>query len=225
MKSKKRRPHCCSEIAPPDVHRPFERLKALMTDKGFSPAERKVEEEKVADEISDEELFSHAMRDVREIPEFRTLVFRQKRLMPSYRRETDREAVRLLDDIVRGKKAIDLSNTGEYLEWVNPDCGAADARALHEGRFSVQDFLDLHGFSLQEAEAEVNIFIKSAIMRGLRCVKIIHGRGLRSPRGPVLKNALSQWLTGRYRRHIIAFVTARQCEGGLGAVFVLLKKG
>jgi len=54
-------------------------------------------------------------------------------------------------------------------------------------------------------------------------LKIIHGRGLRSAKGPVLKNALMKWLSEHYRKHMIAFATARQCDGGLGAVYVLLK--
>jgi DNA-nicking Smr family endonuclease len=54
-------------------------------------------------------------------------------------------------------------------------------------------------------------------------VKIIHGRGLRSPRGPVLKEKLIKRLSGKYRKHVVAFVTARQCDGGLGALYILLK--
>jgi DNA-nicking Smr family endonuclease len=66
--------------------------------------------------------------------------------------------------------------------------------------------------------------LKDSFRKGLRCVKIIHGRGLRSPLGPVLKTAVIKWLSGRYRKSIIAYVTARQCDGGLGALYVLLRK-
>ncbi|MFA5353425.1 MAG: Smr/MutS family protein [Thermodesulfovibrionales bacterium] len=226
MKPKKPALPCASHLSPPALHYPFENLKELMARKGFSPVRKTVKEEKAPDAVpDDDELFARAMRDVREIPEFRMLPIRHKKPKPEYKREPGGEAVAALDDICKGRRPMDLSNTQEYMEWVNPDCGPADAQALHEGRFSVQDFLDLHGYSLEEAEAEVNMFLKGALMRGLRCIKIIHGRGLRSPRGPVLKDAIRQWLTGRYRKHIIAFVSARQCDGGLGAVFVLLKRG
>ncbi|UCH46386.1 MAG: Smr/MutS family protein [Nitrospiraceae bacterium] len=54
-------------------------------------------------------------------------------------------------------------------------------------------------------------------------MKIIHGRGLRSPDGPVLKKAVIQWLLTRYRKYIVAFASARQCDGGLGAIYVLFR--
>ncbi|MFZ6006914.1 MAG: Smr/MutS family protein, partial [Nitrospirota bacterium] len=123
-----------------------------------------------------------------------------------------------------GKKPIALSDTQEYVEWINPDYSAEIVRKLHEGRFSVQDFLDLHGFTVEEAEAETERFLKNSLKKGFRCVKIIHGRGLRSPKGPVLKEVIAQWLSSRYRKHVMAFVTARQCDGGLGAIYVMLKK-
>jgi DNA-nicking Smr family endonuclease len=81
----------------------------------------------------------------------------------------------------------------------------------------------LHGLCVEEAEKEVKYFLTDSLRKGHRCVKIIHGRGLRSPGGPVLKDALITWLSGRYWKNIIAFVTARQCDGGLGALYILLR--
>jgi DNA-nicking Smr family endonuclease len=69
----------------------------------------------------------------------------------------------------------------------------------------------------------VEEFLRNALKTSRRCVKIIHGRGLRSPKGPVLKEALIKWLSLRHRKNVIAFVTARQCDGGLGALYVLLR--
>jgi DNA-nicking Smr family endonuclease len=76
---------------------------------------------------------------------------------------------------------------------------------------------------VDEAEQELEKYIKESIRKGYRCIKIIHGRGLRSPKGPILKEAVISWLTGRYRKNVIAFVTARQCDGGLGALYILLR--
>ncbi|KJU85869.1 smr domain-containing protein, partial [Candidatus Magnetobacterium bavaricum] len=95
---------------------------------------------------------------------------------------------------------------------------------LHEGMYSVQDFLDLHGCTLAEAELIISGFIKESIRKGYRCIKVIHGRGLRSPNGPVLKSALVKWLSGQMRKYIMAFATAPQYDGGLGALYILLKK-
>jgi DNA-nicking Smr family endonuclease len=90
-------------------------------------------------------------------------------------------------------------------------------RKLHEGQYSVQDILDLHGVIVDEAEQELEKYIKESIRKGYRCIKIIHGRGLRSPKGPILKEAVISWLTGRYRKNVI------QCDGGLGALYILLR--
>ena len=94
---------------------------------------------------------------------------------------------------------------------------------LHAGQFSIQGSLDLHGYSGEEVNEEVDAFIRAAFSRGWRCVKIIHGRGLRSVKGPVLKDAVIRRLLGRWRNQVIAFVSARQCDGGLGALYIILR--
>ncbi len=136
---------------------------------------------------------------------------------------THNTALKGLEDIVRGRKYIDLSNTQEYVEWLHPGFSDHLLNDLHDGRYSVQDTLDIHGLILDEAEIEVDRFIRKSITKSLRCIKIIHGRGLRSPNGPVLKSAVVHWLSRRFRKYIMAFVTARRCDGGLGALYILLK--
>jgi len=69
----------------------------------------------------------------------------------------------------------------------------------------------------------VDAFFREAFTQGWRCVKIIHGRGLRSVKGPVLKDAVIRRLLGRWRKQVIGFVSARQCDGGLGALYVMLR--
>jgi len=175
--------------------------------------------------ISDEEAFLDAMKEVEEIREFRNIpVYHRKRKAPALKRRTGKNsALKGLEDIVKGRKKIDLPKTQEYVEWVHPDYRHEVVPDLHGGRFSVQESLDIHGLILEEAEVEIARFIKESVSKGLRCIKIIHGRGLRSPNGPVLKHAVVQWLSGKFRKHIAAFVTARRCDGGLGALYVLLR--
>ncbi|HMK56668.1 MAG TPA: Smr/MutS family protein [Dissulfurispiraceae bacterium] len=175
----------------------------------------------------DEELFLAEMKGVREIKEFRRLPVHRKvpapvRMPP----DSDSETLKTLEEISEGRRPIRLSDTQEYVEWANArsGCAAAVACKLHEGRFAVQDFLDLHGFTVEEAEDRIGEFLAASLRKGLRCVKIIHGRGLKSPKGPVLKESLVKWLSGRYRRNVIAFATARRCDGGLGALYVLLRQ-
>lgn len=206
-------------------NQPFRDLKTLLSLKKAPAAppvhEKRAESTPAHDE---EELFRKAMQDVREIKEFRALPVRPSKTVPAYRAtSSDREALRNLEEITLGKRPLHLPDTQEYVEWTNEDYHLDIVRKLHKGIFAVQDYLDLHGLILDEAEAEVDRFIGDALKKRLRCVKIIHGRGLRSPNGPILKDAVVNRLIGRYKKHLIAFVTARQCDGGLGALYILLR--
>jgi DNA-nicking Smr family endonuclease len=97
-------------------------------------------------------------------------------------------------------------------------------RKLHRGDFSIQDHIDLHGYSVVEAYHAVNDFFKRSIVNGIRAVLIVHGRGLSSPGAPVLKKNIVKWLTsGKWRKWVIAFTSARHCDGGAGATYVLLR--
>lgn len=171
---------------------------------------------------TDEEIFLEAMADVRERQEFRKIPYSSPAMMkiPSLQTEDD---IKVLKEIVHGKKKIRLSDTGEYIEWTRPGARKDLAKRLHRGDFSVQDYIDLHGLTLSEAEEAIIQFFKRALTMQYSCVKIIHGRGLKSSRGPVLKDALIKWLQGPFRKLILAYVTARDCDGGLGATYVLLK--
>ncbi|RPI37655.1 MAG: hypothetical protein EHM54_02615 [Nitrospiraceae bacterium] len=205
------------------VFQPFEDLKRIIESKGIkmsfkTPAAIKEEP------ANDEELFANAMREVREIKEFRNIPVRPgKAVIGRAKISSDKEAMKILEEIIDGRRAVNLPDTQEYVEWTNQDYRGDILKKLHEGKFAVQDYLDLHGLCFEEAECAVEQFFKESLMKGHRCIKIIHGRGLRSPKGPVLKEALLKWLSGRYRKHIIAFVTARQCDGGLGALYILLR--
>jgi len=99
-------------------------------------------------------------------------------------------------------------------------------RRLKRGQFPVQDYIDLHGMTRQEAETEVKEFLLESHRLGLRCVLIVHGRGLNSPESlPVLKEGLPIWLNrGPIKKIVIAFATAKPYDGGTGAIYVLLKR-
>ncbi len=170
---------------------------------------------------TDEELFLEAMADVKEIKEFRSIPFSQTEVKPRAPKKDD--TLFLLREIVEGRRKIILSDTGEYMEWVCPELRKDIVRRLHAGNFAVQDSIDLHGMTLKEAQDAVFSFFQEALRQKKLCIKVIHGRGLRSPKGPVLKDALRRWLEGKLRKTVAAFVTARDCDGGLGATYILLK--
>jgi DNA-nicking Smr family endonuclease len=171
---------------------------------------------------TDQELFREAMADVREIREFREIPFKgPKGVRPrSVRKEDDFE---ILMQVVKGERKIRLSDTGEYMEWTSPRIRGDITRKLHQGDFAVQDSIDLHGMTLSEAEEALTSFFRDAVKRRLFCVKVIHGRGLRSPRGPVLKEAFRKLLHGPFSKWVLAYATAKDCDGGLGATYVVLR--
>jgi DNA-nicking Smr family endonuclease len=207
--------------------RPFRQLKSSITEQSARTVPKKESPAPPPPPPSDHDIFTQAMKDVREIKEFREISVRKKTAKTIRRKEhPDREALKTLEGIAQGRLPIKLADTQEYVEWMNSDYDVAPTiiRKLHEGRFAVQDLLDLHGYTVDEADIKIADFMRNSLMRSLRCVRIIHGRGLKSQHGPVLKGALLNFLSGRYKKNVIAFVTARQCDGGLGALYVLLKQ-
>lgn len=206
--------------------RPFDRLRKTMEQREAIAMPATTRQKKKED-YTDEELFSREMHDVLVIEEFRSLACApcpQNRRMAPIPRDPDQEALAELRDITEGVLPIHLPDTQEYVEWVHPAFRDDIILSLHEGRFSVQAYLDLHGFIVPEAEEELDVFLADALKKGLGCIKIIHGRGLRSVKGARLKHVVVKRLSGYFRRDIIAYVTARQCDGGLGALYVLLRK-
>jgi DNA-nicking Smr family endonuclease len=94
-------------------------------------------------------------------------------------------------------------------------------RKLKRGRIAVEAEIDLHGLRQHAAQVALQQFLNECVRRGLRCVRVIHGKGLRSgPGGPVLKLVVHHWL--RKVENVAAFAAARPADGGSGAVYVLL---
>ena len=206
--------------------RPFEKLKKKIESRQSAPSPQTVRQ-KNPDEFTDDELFTCAMNGVDEIDAFRRLSSARRRRTAIKERispDPEREMLSLLGEITDGKRPMYLPHTQEYVEWTNPDYHESIIPKLHDGQFSVQDCLDLHGFTIPEAELELDQFVQESLKKGLRCIKVIHGRGLRSLKGPRIKDAVVKRLAGHFRKSTIAFVTARQCDGGLGAIYVLLGK-
>lgn len=99
----------------------------------------------------------------------------------------------------------------------------SDFRKLRRGAFTLQASIDLHGLNREQARAALHAFLGHALDRGYRCVKIIHGKGLRSTAaGPVIKPAVARWLTRR--KDVLGYASAKPQEGGSGATVVLLRK-
>lgn len=140
--------------------------------------------------------------------------------------DEDLEVLAQLADLVSGGAEFDWRMSDEYVQGSLPGVGPELIDRLSRGDFPVQDYLDLHGLSLEEAFPAVEEFLVRSLTRGLRHVLIVHGRGFRSPGGvPVLKTALAQWLgQKRLQKRVLAFCTALPRDGGAGAVYVLLRR-
>lgn len=114
------------------------------------------------------------------------------------------------------------SETGEETSFVRPGISRQTLRRLRQGDWVAQAELDLHGLTRVYAKRELADFLFECKRRGVRCVRVIHGKGLGSKnREPVLKVHVRHWLM--QRDEVLAFVQARPVDGGGGAVMVLLK--
>jgi DNA-nicking Smr family endonuclease len=139
--------------------------------------------------------------------------------VPVHSLRDQREALR---DSLRGHLAWgEDTETGEALTFLRQGLPRQILRKLRNGHWAVQAELDLHGLRVDEAKAKLRVFLAECRKAGVRCVRVVHGKGLRSRnREPVLKFKVRNWLM--QREEILAFIEARAAVGGSGAVIVLL---
>jgi len=113
-------------------------------------------------------------------------------------------------------------NADDEWSFARPGVSKQTLRRLKRGYWPIQDRLDLHGLRQDDAKRQLATFLNNALLNQLRCIHIIHGKGLSSKDGvPVLKNSVGFWLAGN--PSVLAFCQAEPKNGGSGAVMVLLK--
>ena len=118
--------------------------------------------------------------------------------------------------------ASTLLDVDEALSFRREGVGTEVTRKLRRGDWSIQREIDLHGLRRDDAREVLAAFIREAHKQGVRCVRVVHGKGLGSPgKTPVLKGKVQGWLV--QKNEVMAFVQARASEGGAGALVVLLK--
>jgi DNA-nicking Smr family endonuclease len=170
----------------------------------------------------DSELLRAALANVKPLaPANRASLIRPKPLPIAAQRQRDEQEA--LQDTLSDNPAWEQGlETGEELLFRRDGLSQEHIRKLRRGHWKIQDHLDLHGLIATEARTLTAAFLARAIRSGLRCVRIVHGKGLSSPnREPVLKKKLSGWLA--QREEVLAYCQAPQNEGGGGAVLVLLR--
>jgi DNA-nicking Smr family endonuclease len=213
----------------PATHKAFQALEELVrkkklmlaasTDKPIpaSPAS--------SDGLSDHELFQRAMSDV--LP----LGWSNNPLPTSLAVETQNpqgkeEGLRLLAEFANRLGTVDMVASGEYIEGATHARGHLLLEYLRTGHFAVQAHLDLHGLTVSQARHTLETFLRQSLHLDYGCVRIVHGRGRHSCDGhAVLKTQLQKWLSSRrIARYVVAYTSARMCDGGGGALYVLLRK-
>jgi DNA-nicking Smr family endonuclease len=211
---------------------PFEILKSFTTIKS-KPEQKKtslpVTEPVTINDLSNEDVFNMAMAGTKR--------FEQNRITPEPADKTmlletinktinseNIDVLNALKSIVNGSTRFDIRQTGEYVEGHVITLEPLIIEKLKKGELAIQAYLDLHGLMMEEAKEGAFLFIRNSYAMGYRCLMIIHGRGLKSHEGPVLKNCVINWLSsGVLSSYVLAFCSARPCDGGTGAVYVLLK--
>ena len=109
------------------------------------------------------------------------------------------------------------------LFFARAECDPQFLKRLRQGRFRIQASLDLHGMTASQATEALTRFLQEATYYGETQLLIVHGKGHNaSDRAPVLKNLVNQFLPAC--PNVLAFCSARAAQGGLGSVYVKLRK-
>ena len=169
----------------------------------------------------DSDVFREAMRDVKPIASPNRVTHDRSRPppLPAKRLEDEQAVLRELANLALDGDDVEMEDDAAFLR---PGLPREILRKLRRTHWVIQDTLDLHGLTGDEAVAETAVFLAECKREGRRCVRIVHGKGLRSPgREPVLKRRIRKLLTRR--DEVLAFVEPRALQGGGGAVVVLLQ--
>jgi DNA-nicking Smr family endonuclease len=190
-------------------------------ERGSGEARASTAEHFAENDSADEEtaLFREATRGVRPLEHDRHVAPAPKPAPLARFTRADRTAI--LDESLSAEPDDPYLAGGEVASYARPGVQSSVLQRLRRGHYRVQAELDLHGLTVREGKEILRDFLAEALHRNVRCVRIIHGKGLRSgPRGPVLKTMVTSLL--RRSSHVLAFVSARGVDGGTGAVYALL---
>ena len=181
------------------------------------------------DGLDDEQLFEEAMSEVRPLDSRVELWSGKEGLEPRRAGAAQDKEIVSPRDILRQfleKEGVEGCHRAGYVEGSSHQSSEFLLRRLRAGEFSVRAELDLHGLSQRKAPDEIERFLRTCSRRNVTCVRIIHGKGKNSQNHvPVLKRQVPRWLSRRrISRYVVAYASARPVDGGLGAIYVLLRK-
>lgn len=167
------------------------------------------------------DLFRREMGDVKPLRGERRSLSRPPPPAP-HPRQLERDERDVMTELLTAPEDPAEMETGEELSFLRPGLQKRFLERLRRGQYSVGDSLDLHRMNVETARCALLDFIESARARDIGCVRVVHGKGLRSRNGPKLK-MLTRRLLSRHSA-VLAFASCRPVDGGTGAVTVLLKR-
>ena len=199
-------------------------LAALHERRRVADAERAQIVEREAAERRERDLFARTVGDVISLRKGAVPPLPKPRPEPVARQRQRDEAAALVESLSDGFNAESLLDTDDALSYRRSGIGIDVVRKLRRGVWVMQAEIDLHGLRRDQARERIDAFLRDAARDGLRCVRVVHGKGLGSPgREPVLKVKVKSWLV--QRNEVLAFTHARPADGGHGALLVLLRPG
>jgi DNA-nicking Smr family endonuclease len=198
-------------------------IRQALRDDAAQAARRAAEaREQAAREKRERELFAHTVGPVIPLRASARVPLDAPRPAP-HPRERERDEAAVLHEAISDEFDVEtLLDTDDALSFRRRGIGPEVVRKLRRGVWAIQAQLDLHGMRRDEAREQLGVFLRDADHHGLRCVRVIHGKGNGSPgREPVLKGKVKSWLV--QKKEVIAFAQARAADGGHGALVVLLR--
>lgn len=169
----------------------------------------------------DRQLFRDAVAGTRPLKHDKVEAYRKPPPPRPARRPQEDQAS--FPDLLSDEMDLTAVSAADELSFQRPGLQGTVMRKLRRGQFPPRAELDLHGLRIDQARTMVSDFLLQSTHGGLRCVRIVHGKGYGSSESkPILKNKLNSWL--RQRPEVLAFCSARPVDGGTGAVYILLKR-
>jgi DNA-nicking Smr family endonuclease len=167
-------------------------------------------------------VFARAVGKVHPLPDRGQVLFEPDLPPPIPVQHQLDEARVMLESISDDFDSSTLLDTDDSLSYRCEGVGVDVTRRLRKGEWAIQRQLDLHGLRTDEAREALGSFVRESAKRGLRCLRVVHGKGLGSVgKSPVLKGRVQGWLI--QKKEVLAFVQARPIDGGAGALVVLLR--
>ena len=175
---------------------------------------------KLPAEVDDAALFRAAVAGVKPLRKGRAAPLKVKKPAPIPRQRIADDRAVMRESLATPPEDADV-DSGEVSSYAAPGVQHAVLRKLKRGQIRCEAEIDLHGLTRDRAQANLVAFIATAHEHGMRCVKVVHGKGLGSGnKGPVIKRSLGRWLR---RSEVLAWASAPGNQGGSGATLVLLK--